>query len=48
MELPTDATSMNCATGLISPEGVGLAVLLDGAALVLALLATRRRSRIAS
>jgi hypothetical protein len=48
MELPTDATSMNCATGLISPQGVGLAVLLDGAAFGLALLATRRRSRIAA
>ena len=48
MELPTDATSMHCATGLISPQGVGLAVLLDGAALGLALLATRRRSRIAA
>jgi hypothetical protein len=47
MELPTGATSMHCATGLISPQGVGLAVLLDGAALGLALLATRRRSRIA-
>ena len=48
MELPTDATSMHCATGLISPQGVGLAVVLDGAALGLAFLATRRRSRIAA
>lgn len=43
MELPADATSMNCATGLISLRGVGLAVLLDGAAIGLAILASRRR-----
>jgi hypothetical protein len=48
MELPTDATSMHCATGLISPQGVGFAVLLDGATFGLALLATRRRPRIAA
>lgn len=48
MEVPTDATSMNCATGLISAQGVGLALLMDGASLGLAILATRRRSRIAA
>jgi hypothetical protein len=48
MELPTDATSMNCATGLISARGVGLAAVLDGAALGLALLAARRRARVAT
>ncbi|MEA2672823.1 MAG: hypothetical protein QOI92_15 [Chloroflexota bacterium] len=43
IELTEPRTSMTCSTGLISPLGVGLAVVLDGGALGLAMLATRRR-----
>lgn len=43
MEVPQGATSMGCSTGLISLRGVGLAVVLEGAAIGLAMLASRRR-----
>ncbi|HYK96020.1 MAG TPA: hypothetical protein VE011_09175 [Candidatus Dormibacteraeota bacterium] len=45
MEVPPGATSMGCSSGLISLRGIGLGVLLDGAALGLACLAARRRDR---
>ena len=45
MEVPQGATSMGCSSGLISPRGVGLGALLDGAAIGLAILAARRRDR---
>jgi hypothetical protein len=41
--VPPGASSMGCSTGLISPRGVGLAALLGGAAIGLALVASRRR-----
>lgn len=44
MQIPTDALSFNCSTGVISPRGVGLASLLDGSALALAVMTRRRRS----
>lgn len=43
MQVPDGATSLSCSTGLISARGVGLAGLLGGSALGLALIAGRRR-----
>jgi hypothetical protein len=43
IELTVPGSSMECAQGLISARGVGLAALLDGAAIGMALVAARRR-----
>jgi len=45
MQVPTDALSFSCSTGVISARGVGLAGVLGVGALALA-MATRRRPKI--
>lgn len=43
IQVPDGATSVSCSSGLISARGVGLAGLLGGSALALALIGARRR-----